>query len=86
MKEENDSLSEEQSISKKGKIIRSMYVLFTSLGLFGTFTYNIKHGEVDKNVKIESNMDKERRSRFAKSLEAVTDNESIINRVIENRR
>lgn len=84
--EENHKLPEEQEMGLKAKIGRALFVFLTSIGIVTSYAYNVKHGEIDKNVKMESNIDREKRNRFIKSLKTVTSNESIIDEVIENRR
>lgn len=59
MKEEkNDKLIEERGMGLKAKMRRVLFVFLTSIGLVASHTYNVKHGEIDKNVKMESNIDK----------------------------
>ena len=83
--EENEKLPEEPKLGIKSKIRRLMFVFLTSIGLVSSYAYNVKHGEIDKNIKMESNIDREKRNRFIKSIKKIT-SEGIIDKVIENRR
>ena len=58
--------------------------MHTTLSIFRNRRKSVLH-EIDKNIKMESNIDREKRNRFIKSIKKIT-SEGIIDKVIENRR
>lgn len=84
-KEENNKLSENQSQGLKAKIRRGILIFLSSIGI-ATLVTNIPRREEPKGTKVESDIDREQRNHFIKSLKTVKNNESIIDEIIENKR
>lgn len=86
LKEKDNKLPEKQSKGFKARIRKGIFIFLSAIGLT-SFGYNVMHElEVDKNVRMESNMDKGKRNNFLKSLKTATSNKEIVDEVIENRR
>lgn len=84
--EEDNQLPEKHSKGLRTRIKKGIFIFLSAIGLT-SFGYNVMHElEVDKNVRMESNIDKGKRNNFLKSLKTATSNKEIIDEVIQNRR